>query len=166
MSYKSKLAFLGIGLMAIAPCITAKESNAQNFAPFRFSHRAFEGYKGGFFSGAAGYVWARMAFGANRTLPGTVLTVGTGALTGFFGNWSQAKRVYQEKQQKTQLPARATEHISNVVGGAYVGGIAGNVGVRYALHKHKIQAPHWLRFGALAGAGLGVLWNAAKVVRK
>lgn len=166
MLHKIKLAFLAVGLMAIAPCFAAKkESDAQAFWPFRMSHRAFEGLKGGFFSGAAGYVWSRMAFGANRTLPGTALRVGAGAVTGFFGNWAQAKRVYEEKKQKKQLAASPVEHVGNVVGGAYFGGVAGNVGMRYALHTYKVPvANHWLRFGALAGAGLGVLWNAAKVV--
>ena len=143
-----------------------KESNAQSFWPFRVSHRACEGFKGGFFSGAAGYVWGRMAFGAQRTLPGTLLTVGTGALTGFFGNWAQAKRLYEQKKQKIQKPALPVEHVSSMVGGAYTGGIIGNLAARYTAHTHKIQMPQLPRYGSLVGTGCSVLWNAAKMARE
>lgn len=136
----------------------AQKSSAQDVALFRFSRRAVEGIKGGFFSGAAGYVWHRMALGnPNPVVKG--LCLGTGALTGFFGNWARAKRVYDEKKLERSIVPTATEKIDNTVFGMYTGGIAASIAARYAQAKKLVTNPLAHRYGGLAGAGLGFLYH-------
>lgn len=151
-----------IALFGLAPFAEAKnKSSAQDLALFRVAHRTAEGIKGGFFSGAAGYIWHRMAFG-NRTPVGVATAVGVGAVSGFFGNWANAKREYDQKKLEQGMPVGNVERVGNTVFSAYAGGILGNLATRYATAKQIIKTWCAPRYGALAGAGLGLLWSLTR----